>query len=339
MSRLPREILWQDFDSMEDFLSDPLNRELYKVYQEVKTAPFRITIPDVQLFNELYYLCVSLVVKSVYDYELERVIYARFGRPYLSDLLIAMIYCVFYLQEERPAVFDGFEKYTDEYQKNKGWYFDYFYYFLENHHVRYHTDFTPRPLDAKELVKRKINWQKITDMRCSFDIKSILKFWPTQEERTLVLQSIENSLKEISNNKKSTLEVREAGGTVTEIWFCDRALSELQELNNTPNTADEATSDFASYVINKDKATAVLNLLHQYIDGKKQPQTATMPVRAAIDAKKLHKPTWEIYHKEFPNCKNSRTSFEKYAGASFNVTASFRGKDIYEEMVKVFMAI
>ena len=122
MSRLPREFLWQDLESMDDFLSEPLNKEIYQVYQTVKTAPFRINIPDIQLFNELYYLCIAIVAKDIYVYELEKVVFARFGRAYLSDLLISMIYAVFYLQENRPTVFDGIDRFVDEYQRNKGWY-------------------------------------------------------------------------------------------------------------------------------------------------------------------------------------------------------------------------
>ena len=53
--KLPREFLWQDYKSMDEFLEEPINQDLYKVYLTVKDAPFKITMPDVKVFNELYY--------------------------------------------------------------------------------------------------------------------------------------------------------------------------------------------------------------------------------------------------------------------------------------------
>lgn len=318
MSRLPREILWKDFNSIDDFLIDPLNKELYQVYQKVKHAPFRISIPDVELFNELYYLCISLTVKSIHCFELEKEVFARFGRAYTGDLLISMIYSVFYLQEERPALFKHFDEYVNEYQRNKGWYFDYFYYFLSNHTVRYHTDFTPRPEDAKVLVQKKINWQKITDKFCPLDIKSILLFWPRQEDRLLVLQAIESSYRELSHNNKSLVLVKNNDGTKIYDFRDDRIFSELRELissskGDTPLLQkEEFDTKLYPFVVYGKYTNIVLNRIKSLIEGKTSPKDKMMPIRAAIDAGVIRRPSFTEIQRAFGENFIANSSYHNY---------------------------
>ncbi len=159
--RLPREFVWQDLKSMDDFLSEPLNKELYRAYLKVKDAPFRLTMPDVQVFNELYYLCVALNNEFICFNELDQEITSYFCRKDTSDLLISMIYSVFALQDNKPKIFDIISIYIQNYQK--GWYFDYFLDFIKEHQNRYKTNLRPHPENAKLVINREVNWEILTN--------------------------------------------------------------------------------------------------------------------------------------------------------------------------------
>ena len=113
---------------------------------------------------------------------------------------------------------------------------------------------------------------------------------------------------------------------------------EVKEESHSFNKKKE-TPDFSSFVKDPNKVQAILEKLHRFIDGKKKSQISSLPIRAAMDAKQLLKPTWEAYRKEFPNCTNSRTCYERYTGARFDLTAYFRGKEFYLEMLDIFKSI
>ena len=325
MSRLPREILWKDVSSIDEFLVDPLNKELYQVYQKVKNAPFRISIPDVQLFNELYYLCISLIVKNVYVYELENEITARFGRAYTSDLLISMIFSVFYLQDKRPILFEGFERYVNEYQRNKGWYFDYFVDFLNNHNVRYHTDFTPRPEEAKVLINKDSDWLKITDSFCPLDIKSILLFWPNQEDRLLILQKIESSFRQLSGNKNTLMFIEKRDGNTTYSFRANSVFSELHQLMSDSKIEDIPSSQFEEvdtaiypFVVNEKYASIVIGKIKALTKGKTTPKDKMMPIRAAINAGVIRRPSYTEIKKALGNNFVANSSYHNYTNPDLN---------------------
>ena len=333
MRRLPREILWKDVSSIDEFLVDPLNKELYQVYQKVKNAPFRISIPDVQLFNELYYLCISLVVKNVGYHELEEEIYARFGHTYTSNLLISMIYSVFYLQDKRPAFFESFEQYINEYQRNKEWCFDYFVDFLNNHNVRYHTDLTPRPEDAKVLIQKNINWLKLTDRFSPHDIKTILLFWPHQEDRLLILQAIESSFRKFGDNKDTLTFAEERDGITTYSFRTDKVFSELRELMSASKVEDIPLSQIEEvditiypFVVDGKYARIVIDKIKALTKGKTSPKDKMMPIRAAIDAGVIRRPSYTEIQKAFGNNFVANSSYHNYTNPNqnpFQVNQSF----------------
>ena len=339
MNRLPREFLWKDVESMDNFLDDTFNNELYKVYKTVKENPFKILMPDVKVFNELYYICVGLRFRDFYTDEIEEIIMADLGHKYAPSLLISMIFAVYAVQDENIK-----ESFPDYFSSGLlcrgGWYFDVFQNFANNQKATYKTDFSPRPEKALNIIKRNYDWEKITYCYNDDDVLRVLSLWRKEEEKLLIIDAIETAHKNYHNDG-SLIQKRDGSlimpMDIDFLKFREYIITHKEV--SIPVVNKKEITGFASYVINKDKAKEVVTLLHQFIDGKNKPQAASIPIRAAIDAKKLLKPTWEIYNNEFPNCKNSRTSFEKYTGASFDTTVDFKGKEIYKEMVAIFGAI
>ena len=54
--KLPREFLWTDKKSMDDFFRlSPVNEDFFEVFQSLRNEPFNVAIDAVKVFNEVYY--------------------------------------------------------------------------------------------------------------------------------------------------------------------------------------------------------------------------------------------------------------------------------------------
>ena len=100
---------------------------------------------------------------------------------------------------------------------------------------------------------------------------------------------------------------------------------------NLPRTSGHAITKprtFASTVVDAQKVDAIVALLRQLMEGKTKPKDVLMPVRAAMEAGVIRRPTWEEFCQEFgSNRLKSKTSFsdytnpdnKPYAGADFEM--------------------
>jgi hypothetical protein len=87
----------------------------------------------------------------------------------------------------------------------------------------------------------------------------------------------------------------------------------VDETAEAPVKEEEHKRTFASAVVNVAKVDAVVSLLRQLMEGKTKPKDVLMPVRAAMDAGVIRRPTWEEFYKEFGSYRlKSKTSFSDY---------------------------
>lgn len=71
-------------------------------------------------------------------------------------------------------------------------------------------------------------------------------------------------------------------------------------------------------VTRPDKADAVIALLHELADRQSQPKDIAMPVRAAMDAGAITRPTWGQFCAEFGEGKiSSKSLFTKYTSTDY----------------------
>ena len=88
------------------------------------------------------------------------------------------------------------------------------------------------------------------------------------------------------------------------------------ESSNPTNSSNdiENPSSFAALVPKPEKADVVLKRLHELVKRKKQPKDITMPIRAAIDAGAISRPTWGEFCKEFEFNTNStwKSAYSNY---------------------------
>lgn len=87
---------------------------------------------------------------------------------------------------------------------------------------------------------------------------------------------------------------------------------EQSEQDNPPSSLNSA-SPFTPAVIDTTIADAVITLLRQLMEGKTKPKDVLMPVRAAMEAGVIRRPTWEEFCQEFGSWRlKSKTSFSDY---------------------------
>ena len=94
-------------------------------------------------------------------------------------------------------------------------------------------------------------------------------------------------------------------------------VAEYEVVEQTPQdnslSSFNSTSPFTSAVIDTTKAEAVITLLRQLMEGKTKPKDVLMPVRAAMDAGVIRRPTWEEFCQEFGSYRlKSKASFSDY---------------------------
>ncbi len=73
------------------------------------------------------------------------------------------------------------------------------------------------------------------------------------------------------------------------------------------------SSPFTPAVIDVSKAPEVISLIRQLMDGKTKPKDVLMPVRAAMEAGVIRRPTWEEFCQEFGSWRlKSKASLSEY---------------------------
>ena len=92
----------------------------------------------------------------------------------------------------------------------------------------------------------------------------------------------------------------------------------------------------APAVVNAAKVDEVVHLLAQLMEGKTKPKDVLMPVRAAMDAGVIRRPTWEEFRGEFGKEKlKSKSSYSDYTKLE---NQPYSGND-FETMKEAFEAL
>ncbi len=93
---------------------------------------------------------------------------------------------------------------------------------------------------------------------------------------------------------------------------------------------------FASAVSNPQKAKAIIQRLHELMVGKTKPKDVMMPIRAAMDAGVIRRPTDEEFNNEFGADRvKGKSSFNNYTNPD---NSPYTGKD-FEAMIAEFKKI
>ena len=127
------------------------------------------------------------------------------------------------------------------------------------------------------------------------------------------------------------------------IIFQDRRENiQINEQDMQPSSRSPQPSAAALYPFMKckDKAEEVIGLLRRYMDGKNRnkPKDIMMPVRAALDARVIQKPTYTEFKAAFPEfVPRAKSSFDDYLKIEkFENQHPYYGVGAFLDMVSEF---
>ena len=152
--------------------------------------------------------------------------------------------------------------------------------------------------------------------------------WMNEAPRELNLETAQ-----IKINGDAKIETQQVNITTSQVQPAMMAADDVSEVGNddaeltsSAQVSKPDVSPFTPALIDTSKAAAVIILLRQLMEGKQKPKDVLMPVRAAMDAGVIRRPTWEEFGLEFGAGRvKNKSSFsdytnpdkEPYTGADF----------------------
>ena len=92
----------------------------------------------------------------------------------------------------------------------------------------------------------------------------------------------------------------------------------LVKQGNEPDAEEKEVSSFALLVRKPDCVDTILQKLHELVDRQSVPREVVMPIRAAMEAGVIGRPTWVQFCAEFGADKlSSKSSLTKYTGEGY----------------------
>lgn len=194
IEKLPRDFVYTDRRTLDDFLrSDDLNKELYKVYLQVKDRPYYFKFDAEKAFNEAYYIATLAMYDPHPELNVREWLWiakGNMGWRYAANLVMSMVYAILYLQEDRPEKID----YVLQLMEGQDYGEDYFGAFDAMAHsntARYKSDLTPHPHPVAELTQTLWDWKEITEDYEQDTIRELLALFPSKEEKLKLIDIIE----------------------------------------------------------------------------------------------------------------------------------------------------
>ena len=195
--KLPKEFLWTDLDTMDEFFKlDPVNEDFYETFMIMREEPFDVKLDAVKVFNEVYYHATIFTYLRPNRFKMSNYIHdikANLGWNYSAKLVLSMIY---WLIEASPQSYDTFKTYIFKelseciYWRPFNQCYDHLCYL--NKRMKY--DFKPRPVSLRSLRKKYINWPEITNYYELASTKATINVWKTSKDKKKVAAMIRDSL-------------------------------------------------------------------------------------------------------------------------------------------------
>lgn len=192
--RLPKEFIYTNKSTLDEFLrGDDLNKELYKVYLNVKDRPYYFKFEVEDAFNEAWYIATIVMNDPHPELILKDLWYTAkgdIGWAYAANLVMSMVYAIISLQVEKPETIN----YVLMLMEGASYGEDHFPFFkamVENTKIKYKSDFTIRPQPLKETENKNVNYRFLTEEYDQQCIRDIVMLFPSKEEKLALIDRIE----------------------------------------------------------------------------------------------------------------------------------------------------
>ncbi len=102
-----------------------------------------------------------------------------------------------------------------------------------------------------------------------------------------------------------------------------------------PSALPITASSLCKFIPNPQDAEKILKLLHELMDGQTKPLDIMMPIRAAMEAGAIRRPTWDEFRAEFGEHKlKAKSSFTLYTGNGYQFDS-----EVFNVIVAKFKSI
>ena len=199
--KLPRELLWTDKASMDEFFElDPVNEYFYEYYISLREEPFEVTLDPVKVFNEVYYQATRAAYEKPLMFDIApyfQDIKANLGWNYSAELVMSMVYWMFEASDvsslKKGNYFKGYIK-TQCYKSVYWQIFQKCYRFLKRKLLCLKYRFAPKPVSTYYLRNKYIYWSDITRNYDLVTTRCTIELWDNEEDRSEVAAMIKGSL-------------------------------------------------------------------------------------------------------------------------------------------------
>lgn len=255
---LPREFVWRDLESIDDFIRlDPVNLDFYRVFESLREEPFAIQADAVKVFNEAYYQTTHIVNRfynfyNVSDYEYE--IKANLGWQYSTELVMPMIYWLLMLARKRCLGHSYWAKNIPEaYGKSRFWgsFQDRFSDFSRSR-LRMDYSFRPSPINASLVREKFYRWENITGLFSERNIEKLLNLWQDNSEKVIIGMLL---MDYVESNHFSAQKKQRVSNVVNRTLA--QAFGHREEAATAPNpfpTISHQTASAAEEALKREKA-------------------------------------------------------------------------------------
>lgn len=345
--KLPRVMLWTDKSSMEEFLCEPINKSLYGFYLELRGERWHIGPDDsaVLLFNEIYYQLTKLEYEYRFDYNFNFDDYTQeieaniAGKEHSIILVFKMLFAFLLLRQNNTVAAKAFQRSIyNHYRGTWDGRTNNAFKAIMQEEEKYSVELRPAPCHAKDLEIVISQWEVITNHFNPSSIREVLNLWSSKEEKITVLHLMERAYKQVSRmpvKVEYTMNYIRAGAYFSNL-YSELGGKEGEQKNNShdsvENTQDNnmTLSDY-SFVIKHDLAAIVIEKIRELVKGKIQPKDKMMPIRAAIAAEAIRRPTLNEIKKVFGNDFIGKSSYYNYTNPSQEPYGTDSGFNLLKE--------
>ena len=270
LPKLPRELLWTDKKSMDEFFRlDRINEAFFEVFITLRDEPFAVQANEVKVFNEVYYQ----ITRMVYDYPMPADlpkyvsdIKANMGWNYSVELVMSMAYFLISLMEKQERPLNKFftKAINEKYFGCLYWKpFKHQFVQLKKDKRRLRYSFRPSPVDVSWFKDKYIHWNEITrnyDLMC---IEHVINLWNDVDDKREVAIMINDSISYYTTKRNPAdlahlrhfMEVYMIADNQHSIWKCaedspydesDKLKERIKEIENEKTALQGRISELES---------------------------------------------------------------------------------------------
>lgn len=197
--KLPRELLWTEIRTIDRFLEEPVNREMYDLILLAKDNISQLLDYEsvvLKVFNEVYYQCTRIEYEADPDVrigDMKSDIKANLGLLHYARVVY---YFIYFLLSHRSNNSRIAEQYKKAFRRQVSRYIDVYGVDTYNRMMnttKYHIDLTPQPVPAKELKGSFLDWETITNTYDKESIIAIKNLYDDHNDKKEVMDIIENN--------------------------------------------------------------------------------------------------------------------------------------------------